>query len=237
MADSYPNLERSLKEIVLGDYLFWIRRLDKWIWLIGIGFISMFIVDGQYWMAALAFAAMTGLEILTTGIRIKSFKLKDQVAESLKEDLPRRMKQDLKRGRLVSKLGEEAVGLLDQCAKSATEVTVNCVQARMLKSGASDAYIQAQDEASKVANALMRRAIVTVQRQLVYRVQTGEPEIKKLSRTLDDLRALESESRSLADRSEKSADSSELQSILAHVRALRDAIDEVEAQAEITKPP
>ena len=232
MADSYPNLERSLKAIVLGNYLFWIRRLDKWIHFVGIGFIGLYIVDGQYWMAALALAVKIGLETLATGMRIKSFRLKDHVADGIEENLPRRMKQDLKRGRLASKLGAEAVDLLDQCAKSAHEVIVNCVEARMLKSGVSDAYIQAQDEASKAADALMRRAILTVQRQLVYRVETGEQEIKSLSRSLEDLRALESESRSLAEASEKSEESTELQSSLAHIRALRDAIDEVEAGSD-----
>ena len=51
----------------------------------------------------------------------------------------------------------------------------------MLKSGASAAYIAAQDEAGKAADALMRRAVLTVQRQIVYRAETGEKEIKTLA--------------------------------------------------------
>ena len=49
MADSYPNLDKSLKGIIVAGYFTELRRLDMWIWYFGIG--SLFVAFGnKYWL-------------------------------------------------------------------------------------------------------------------------------------------------------------------------------------------
>ena len=92
MAACYPNLGRVLKGIIVADYFSHLRKLDQWIWGIGIVALSMFFVDGSYGLAILALFIAFALSHLAGGIRRKDFSFAASMSEGMKEIMPRRMR-------------------------------------------------------------------------------------------------------------------------------------------------
>lgn len=232
MADSYPNLEKSLKGIVLANTIYEFRRIETWAGIAGI-VVALLVSDlTLLGRVILAVVLGVGLRHVFTCIRIKSFGLQELLADSLKHKLPERMKLLLKKRQLVSKIGEEATALLDRCAEAANVPLALHTEARMFRAGASRAYLKAQREAASASDALMRRALFTVRRPVHLGMTTSEDEIANLTRLRDGLRSLEAESRALSDLSEKAEDSADLQDSLEQFRALKDAIEEVKADTD-----
>lgn len=232
MADSYPNLDRVLKGTIVADYFAELRKLDMWIYGLGIGGLITFWNRDTYWISLLVFAGAFALSHVVGGFRRKDFSFAAMMLEASKEALPRRMRALLKKGRLQDQLSEDVMEALEQCAKSSWEPQVFLVEARMLKTGVSSSYVKAQREAAKAADALMRQALHTVHRSMTFRTETSDAEIRRLNDLRDDLRSLADESRALSDLSEKAEDSTELQNSLEHFRALKDAIEEVKADTD-----
>lgn len=232
MADNYPNLEKSLKGIVLANTIYQFRRIETWASIAGIVgalLISELTLLGR---VVLAMALGSGLNYVFTCIRIKSFRLQNYLAEGTKDKLPERMKALLKNRRLVSSIGKDAIALLEQCAEAASIPLALAAEAGMMRAGASRSYVKAQRAAGSASDALMRRALATVRRPVVFGMKTSENEIAILTRSIGELRSLAAESRSLSDLSEKAEDSTELQDSLEHFRAMKDAIEEVKADTD-----
>lgn len=232
MAETYPNLERGLKGIIVADYFIQLRRLDMWMWYFGIGGLIALWTPKAGWITLAVSLAALVLSHFVGGYRRKDFSVAALMVEGNKEALPRRMRSRLKRGKLQEQLSKEVLETLEECAKSCWESQVFFVEAKMHRIGVASSYVKAQEEASKTADALMRQAVFTVHRAYTFRTDPSEAEVRQLNDLRDDLKLLESESRSLSEMSEKAEDGHELRKSLAHIRALRAAVEEVESSSE-----
>ena len=89
----------------------------------------------------------------------KKVKFSDLTAGGPKLKFPEHLRWLINKRRLASMIGEQAAGLLDQCAEAANVAVYE--KARLFKAKASRAYVQGQRDVSSVADALMLRVVST----------------------------------------------------------------------------
>jgi|GEM_PF-6613720 len=234
MATTYPNLEQYLKGAVLADRLYKLRRPEEWIRWIALVAVTLLTAIQQWVWAGAAFVGWIVASWLLAALRVKSFQFHSIMADEMKALVPKRMREDLSKGRLEAKIGPEAATILDGCAKSTLVPMHAFVEARMLGVGGSRTYRDAQRQAMDSADTLMRRALETVQPSLIWKTPPTEGDLARLRSLQDQLAELARESEAAAQLVKEGSAPDVLRESLVNLRAFQAAHQEVDADAGST---
>lgn len=229
MTVDLPTLDRYLQGAVVAERVRWLKRPEDWIvfvFLVG----AYFAKGGDPIWSLIAVAIGFAVSGLILGLR-HGWSREAIMADALRKKLPGILRRELRKGRLVKKVGGQAASLLESSAAHTLGLLQAGAEAMML-GGDGSASRDAQVRAGTVADDLMRLQLHALYGALAFGGPPLESDLAALERRERELKELAAASEAVRDFTRNRDHPEALRESLDHLRAVQAAHEELEAGAD-----